>query len=119
MGHLEKPYSPSLELEADAFSARTLVVTARNKDELSWIVMGMAITLNILEMVETVTSWVKSDSGDLNVKGTPISLEKHPKANNRLVALEYEVPGIIVIGDIIKQLWIPSYYKLEEFDQMS
>jgi hypothetical protein len=104
MGHLEKTYVPSLELEADAFAARILVKTAKNWPELQWIALGLATIFSILEMIEVLN---------------PTALETHPKATDRLAALENEIQGINLcgVGNAIKQLWIPSYRKLEELAQ--
>jgi len=105
MGHLEKPYVPSLELEADSFAAKTLVNVAKDRYELSWIAFGLATIFNILEMIEVLNE---------------NTLETHPKAAERLAALENEIQdfNLCVTAAAIELLWIPSYRKLEELDQI-
>lgn len=119
MGHLEKIYDPSLELEADAFAAKTLVNKAKDWSTLQWIALGLAITFNILEMIEVLKYWKEKDADGRTTERNPTILETHPKAEDRLAALENEIQGINLcgVGNVIKQLWIPSYRKLKEFAQ--
>lgn len=94
MGHLDKSHISSLELEADAFAARTLVKTAKNWQELQWRALGIATLFNILEIIEVLN---------------PLGLRTHPRPTDRLAALESEIQGVNIcgVGSAIKQLWIP------------
>lgn len=104
MGHLEKPYVPSLELEADSFAAKTLINVGKDRHKLSWIAFGLATIFNILEMIEVLNE---------------NTLETHPKATERLAALENEIQdfNLCLTATAIELLWIPSYRKWEELAQ--
>ena len=101
LAHLEKPYTPFLELEADSFAAKTLVNVEEHQHDLSWVKLGLATIFNILEMIELLNE---------NTLGT------HPKAIERLAALETEMQdsNLSVTAAAIELLWLPSFKLFEE-----
>lgn len=101
LGHIEMAHTPKLEFEADLVALKILVESAKNNKLLTWRLWGLAICLNIMEMLHTLE---------------PAMEKTHPSPSERMAVMNEMLQHVDFLGvnNVIKKLWLPAYEKFLE-----